>query len=79
MRLLTPNEQRQVEQLKSFITKGYGHNDIGGWASFSQGYEDRFFINAEDNQELWLNLFEIILKKNDEMKDTWRKSSNPQI
>lgn len=79
MRLLTPNEQRQVEQLKSFITKGYGRNDIGGWISFSQGYEDRFFINAEDNQELWLNILDMVLQTQDAMKIAWQKSDNPII
>lgn len=68
MRLLTPNEQRQVEALKADMVKRL-------WSS---GDTVEIIITIND-RELWLNLFEIILKKNDEMKDTWLKSSNPQI
>jgi len=66
MRILSPNEQRQVEQLKKQVVDMWGDDVVTIPITMPE-------------RELWLNLLEIILKKNDEMKDTWRKSANPQI
>lgn len=77
MRLLTPSEQREIEQLKTFIVNGYGRNDKGGWVD--TGNEEMFFINLEDNQELWLNILDMVLQTQDAMKVAWQKSANPII
>lgn len=79
MRILTPSERRGVEQLKTFIVKGYGHNDNGGWVDMGDGYQDRFFINVENNQELWLFIFNMVLETQDAMKVSWQKSDNTII
>lgn len=63
MRLLTPNEQRQVEQLKQAV----------------KGHESLTIVINSDDKELWLNILDMVLQTQDAMKTAWQKSDNPII
>jgi len=65
MRILTPNEQRQVEQFRDEVVK-----------MPDDGIE--LFIPLTE-RELWLNILDMVLQTQDAMKAAWQKSDNPVI
>lgn len=66
MRLLTPLEQREIEQLKAEVNKLYGNEAIEVVIPFI-------------DREKWLNILDIVINAQEAMKLAWRQSSNPNI
>lgn len=62
MRILTPDERRQIELLKRELT----NMPAGGIELLI------------DNREMWFNLVTIILEANEAMSVAWRRSANPR-
>jgi hypothetical protein len=68
MRLLTPNEQRQIEQFRAEVVK-----------MPDRRVDIIITLENQDDREKWLNILDIVLGANDAMKIAWRRSDNPNV
>lgn len=72
MRLLTPSEQREIEQLKKHV------EDV---RQYQGEHSTKYFsITVEPtNADFWLNILDMVLQTQDALKVAWQKSDNPII
>lgn len=75
MRILTPDEARQIQRLKDLITADK-IDRIHFQAAF--GWDDDFIWSLPENRELWLGLLEMILQTNEALSLAWKRSPNPK-
>lgn len=75
MRILTPLEQRQIEQLKNKIAS----NDITGIDCYNRDDNLVQDFSFPKDREMWLNCLQMILQTQEALKTARNRSPNPQI
>jgi len=68
MRILTPTEQRYIESIKSKTVQGV---IIG-----IDMYDEHDNLIGTLDREFWLNILDMALQQNDDMKTEWQESLN---